>query len=68
MAKEKRQDFVQLLEKAGVNTSFLGNVTSGAINIDNANWGNISDWKNKYDNAIGNLLAGHESEHALAAL
>ena len=68
VAKEKRQDFVQLLEKAGVNTSFLGNVTSGAINIDNANWGNIIDWKNKYDNAIGNLLAGHESEHALAAL
>jgi phosphoribosylformylglycinamidine synthase len=36
--------------------------------VDNADWGNISDWKNKYNNAIGNLLAGHESEHALAAL
>jgi phosphoribosylformylglycinamidine synthase len=48
--------------------TFLGNVTTGEIKINNEGWGNISDWKNKYDNAIGNLLAGHESEHALAAL
>jgi phosphoribosylformylglycinamidine synthase len=34
----------------------LGTVTSGEIKIDNENWGNISEWKNKYDNAIGNYL------------
>jgi phosphoribosylformylglycinamidine synthase len=36
----------------------LGEVTSGEIKIDDENWGNISDWKNKYDNVIGNLLKG----------
>jgi len=28
----------------------------------------VNEWKNKYENAIANLLAGHESEHALTAL
>ena len=46
----------------------LGVVTEGNITIDDEDWGSIIDWKDKYDNAIGNLLAGHESEQALAAL
>jgi phosphoribosylformylglycinamidine synthase len=36
----------------------LGEVTSGEIKIDDEDWGNISDWKNKYDNVIGSLLKG----------
>lgn len=69
VAKEKRQDFVLMLEKLNhVGFTFLGNVTEGAITINNESWGSITEWKNKYDNAIGNLLAGHESEHALSAL
>ena len=68
VAKEKRQDFIQLLEKTGVAFTFLGNTTAGKLKIDTESWGDIASWKNKYDNAIGNLLAGHESEHALAAL
>jgi hypothetical protein len=35
-------------------------VTAGNININDENWGNISEWKDKYDNAIGNLLLGQE--------
>jgi phosphoribosylformylglycinamidine synthase len=46
----------------------LGQVTSGAIKVDGNDWGTIEAWKNKYDTAIENLLAGHESEHALSAL
>ena len=46
----------------------LGKVTTGNIIIGAEHWGGISDWKDKYENAIANLLAGHESEHALAAL
>ncbi|HEV2831029.1 MAG TPA: phosphoribosylformylglycinamidine synthase subunit PurL, partial [Hanamia sp.] len=34
----------------------LGTVSSGNIKIDNEDWGNILDWKSKYDNAIGNYL------------
>jgi phosphoribosylformylglycinamidine synthase len=46
----------------------LGFVTNGSVEVDGMNWGIVLDWKEKYDSAIENLLAGHESEHALTAL
>ncbi len=59
--------------EASLNTSnasfeLLGNVTENSIQIDDEDWGDIKDWSKKYDDAIGNLLAGHESEQALTAL
>ena len=59
---------VAYLKKSAIAFSALGKVTQKNIEIDNQNWGSISRWKNKYDNAIGNLLKGHESEEALSAL
>lgn len=46
----------------------LGFVTNGSVVVDGADWGLSLTWKEKYDAAIENLLAGHESEHALTAL
>lgn len=46
----------------------LGVVTNGSIEVDDMEWGTVLSWKEKYDTAIENLLAGHESEHALTAL
>jgi phosphoribosylformylglycinamidine synthase II len=46
----------------------LGVVTDNEISIDGNSWGSVSAWKDKYDNAIANLLAGHDSEFALSAL
>ncbi|HYF29896.1 MAG TPA: phosphoribosylformylglycinamidine synthase subunit PurL [Chitinophagaceae bacterium] len=46
----------------------LGVVTDGDVIIDGEHWGHITDWKFKYDNAIGGVLAGHEPEEALVAL
>ena len=46
----------------------LGTVTAGSIEVDGQDWGLILAWKEMYDTAIENLLAGHESEHALSAL
>ena len=46
----------------------LGEVTTGAVEVDGLNWGNVQSWKKTYDNAIADLLQGHESEHALSAL
>jgi phosphoribosylformylglycinamidine synthase len=46
----------------------LGFVTNGTVELDGMNWGSIFSWKEKYDTAIENLLAGHESEFALTAL
>jgi phosphoribosylformylglycinamidine synthase len=36
----------------------LGKVTSGEIKIDGESWGNIEDWKNKYNEVIGNFMKG----------
>lgn len=46
----------------------IGTVTSGSIEVDGMEWGNVAEWKEKYDTAIENLMAGHESEHAMSAL
>jgi phosphoribosylformylglycinamidine synthase subunit PurL len=50
-------DSVEKFE-ASLDISFekLGSVTSQDIVIDNQSWGNISEWKNKYDWAIGKYL------------
>ena len=68
VSKENRNDFILLLEKLETTVTYLGTVTSGAVKINGEDWGNIIFWKEKYDNAIANLLAGHESEHALSSL
>ena len=46
----------------------LGFVTNGSVELDGQDWGNIFFWKEKYDNAIANLLAATEAEAALDAL
>jgi phosphoribosylformylglycinamidine synthase len=60
--------FEQMLSAAGSVFEKLGMVTTGAITIDGENWGSSTNWKEKYDNAIGALLAGHESEAALSVI
>ena len=44
----------------------LGFVTNNSIEVDGMFWGNINEWKDKYDNAIENLLAN--AEDALSIL
>jgi phosphoribosylformylglycinamidine synthase len=67
-----KRDALATLEEAlqshGQHYEVVGEVTGGDIIIDAASWGSIDNWKDKYDNAIANLLKGHESEHALSAL
>ena len=68
VSAEKASVIESLLTTSTIAFEKLGTVTDGDIEIDGEDWGSIADWKNKYDNAIGNLLAGHESEQALTAL
>ncbi len=68
VSKENRNDFIMLLEKMEMTVTYLGSVTSGAITIDGEDWDTVNIWEDKYDNAIGKLLTGHESEHALTSL
>jgi hypothetical protein len=36
----------------------LGTVTAAEIKIDGESWGNIRDWKNKYNKVIGDFMKG----------
>ncbi len=46
------------IEKAGIAYTVLGKVTDGAIQVNGADWGNITQWKNKYDTAIEKIING----------
>jgi phosphoribosylformylglycinamidine synthase len=46
----------------------IGFVTTGSVEIDGMNWGDIKDWKEKYDTAIERMLVGTESENALTVI
>lgn len=46
----------------------LGTVTTAAVSVDGASWGEINTWKQQYDTAIEQIIAAHANEHAMSAL
>ena len=54
--------------KIAAKTAELGRVTGGDIRVEGQAWGQIRQWKNKYDQAIQEILSAHESEEALSTL
>jgi phosphoribosylformylglycinamidine synthase len=57
VSKAKRNDFIQLLEKVEpLECTYLGTVSNGSISINNEDWGNVSEWKEKYDMAIEKMM------------
>ena len=52
VSKENRNDFIMLLEKMEMTVTYLGAVTSGAINIDGEDWGTVNEWKEKLTKKI----------------
>lgn len=59
VSKENIDDFESLLN---IPFQKLGNITFGEINIDNEDWGNIKNWNEKYNNAIGNHFKNYMPE------
>ncbi len=57
IAAENEVAFKTAINLMVVSFERLGTVTEETILVDGDNWGNIVDWKAKYDNAIGDLLA-----------
>lgn len=57
VSAEQENDFVSFLEATKVPVALLGTVSTGSILIDGEDWGNVTNWKNKYDNAISNILS-----------
>jgi phosphoribosylformylglycinamidine synthase len=50
------ETLVQKAAAAGVAITALGEVTDGAIMVNEESWGEVADWKNLYDTAIEKLL------------
>ncbi len=56
VSKDNLSTLLQNAKNAGITTTELGTVSAGSINVNGADWGNISNWKLKYDTAIEKLL------------
>lgn len=56
VSADAEQLFLNELKIAALPFTKLGEVTSGDIKIDDENWGEVSSWKDKYDNVIGRIM------------
>ncbi len=56
VSKENRDDFMMLLEKLETTVTYLGAVTAGDIKINGESWSDVSEWKEKYENAIEKMM------------
>jgi phosphoribosylformylglycinamidine synthase subunit PurL len=68
VSSEKQKVFEEFLRSKNVPNELLGKVTEGEVRVQGQSWGNIEDWKEKYDTAIENYLAGETAETALSAV
>jgi phosphoribosylformylglycinamidine synthase len=68
VSADKEEEFLKLISASGVKTEKLGTVTSGDIQIDGTSWGNIVEWKDRYDTAIEKYLQAETAETALTAV
>ncbi|SFP61520.1 phosphoribosylformylglycinamidine synthase subunit PurL [Parafilimonas terrae] len=56
-SKEKLQELKHKAASAGIDIAVLGTVTSSAIKINGEDFGDIKNWKNRYDTAIEKILS-----------
>jgi len=56
VTKEQEDSFLAALFETEVDFSLLGEVRLSSIRIDNEGWGDIAVWKDRYDNALANIL------------
>jgi phosphoribosylformylglycinamidine synthase subunit PurL len=52
----QEETLLTALQAANISHTKLGVVASSTITIETDNWGNVSEWKEKYDNAIGGVM------------
>ncbi len=58
VAEENVEALVADAKAAGIEITELGTVTKGKITVNGEDWGNISEWKAKYDTAIEKVFGG----------
>lgn len=55
-SKEHVENLKHKAASSGIPVTILGIVTTGEIKVNGESWGNIAEWKNKYDTAIEKIL------------
>jgi len=68
VTEARKPAFIEWMDNSGVQFSELGRIIPNEIIVSGENWGEIEEWKEKYDNAIGNYLNKEESANALTTL
>ncbi|HZF99704.1 MAG TPA: AIR synthase related protein, partial [Chitinophagales bacterium] len=56
VTNDREDDFLAALFETEVDFSLLGEVRLSSIRVDNEGWGDIKDWKHRYDNALVDIL------------
>lgn len=56
VAPDQEEAFIDLMMLNGVEFDLLGHVTKGSIRIDDEEWGHVSEYKDRYDNALHRAL------------
>ena len=55
--EENKDKFIDLMMLNGCDFDLLGHVTKGSIRVDDEDWGNVGDFQDIYDNALGTILS-----------
>ena len=58
VSEDNKDEFIDLMMLNGCEFDLLGHVTKGSIRVDDESWGDVSHYKNIYDNALGDTLKG----------
>jgi phosphoribosylformylglycinamidine synthase len=53
---DQEEAFIDLMMLNGVEFDLLGHVTKGSIRIDDEEWGQVAEYKDRYDNALHRAL------------
>jgi len=56
VSEKNNELFKAYINKQAIKVQFIGQVTKSQILVNEADWGNIDAWKNKYEEAIGKLM------------
>ncbi len=54
--------FEKIMKESGVSFMKVGEVTGGEVIVDGTSWGDIADWKEKYDTAIEKFMQYEEQQ------
>jgi phosphoribosylformylglycinamidine synthase subunit PurL len=49
---EDEERFLDIMMRNGVEFDLLGHVTKGSVRVDDEDWGLVSDYRQRYDNAL----------------